>query len=401
MNTHDDGWLAQVAQQASTLPHTPDVSAEVLRAVSAASPTSVRWQPLLVAACLGAVVTGATIAAVRLLGRDRGAVDVASGTHLAPTARETRHLDGALVVLEPRTSLVTTEDGAMLVSGAAFFRVEPRRDSQKPFVVHSAAGDVVVQGTCFSVTIEEERMKQKIQGAVAGAVMATIATVVVYEGKVLASSGGVQTAVDAGQRVTLQTGAPPRASADERDRMKQLQKVIEGLQNVDTSNIPAVKELSTEVGRLREVIDVQEETIALLEKERIEIDGEPIPFPADLPARLQQAEMEKNFRKAFADSTLGASVIDVDCAEYPCMVWGTLSGDTSKLGAALAEMPALAAYSEDGTSVYGWSNGDGKEMFAISLTANAEAPDPDVRKRLRLRFDRNKESRKPSEATAP
>ena len=62
-----------------------------------------------------------------------------------------------------------------------------------------------------------------------------------------------------------------------------------------------------------------------------------------------------------------ASVTGVDCAEYPCMVWGRWAGDTRELSETLNATEAFSAYADDRPRVFGWGNNEGPEIFGVAL----------------------------------
>lgn len=126
-------------------------------------------------------------------------------------SRETVALGGrGVAVVEPGTALGWHRDGQGLAvqqpSGDVFYRVD--RAAGAPFVVTTPAGDVRVTGTCFRVEVQPMLPKASILGAAAGAVVATVAVVTVYEGKVLVASPAGKAEVKAGERVTLDGTAP-------------------------------------------------------------------------------------------------------------------------------------------------------------------------------------------------
>jgi len=96
-------------------------------------------------------------------------------------------------------------------AGDVFYRVE----RGGPFVVHTAAGEVRVVGTCFRVEVSE--MKKGLLQMGAGAAIATAVLVTVYEGKVLLANEHGQTAVAAGERAHVQAGRAPSSSESARE----------------------------------------------------------------------------------------------------------------------------------------------------------------------------------------
>jgi hypothetical protein len=99
--------------------------------------------------------------------------------------------------------------------------------------------------------------------------------------------------------------------------------------------------------------------ISELESELLYLRGKPFPFPEDLDERFAQAHMVEAMNKALADAETGAEISLVDCAEYPCVLCGTLpeqkgaepdiNSDLERLQRA-RKSPTLAPYKDDGTA---------------------------------------------------
>jgi len=131
------------------------------------------------------------------------------------TGRETIVLGGrGVAVAEPGAILGWRRAGAAALvhqdAGDVFYRVDPGG----PFTVTTPAGEVRVTGTCFRVEVLPMKpSKQALIGAAAGAAIATLAVVTVYEGKVLVASPAGKTEVVAGERATLTPGTTPTVEA--------------------------------------------------------------------------------------------------------------------------------------------------------------------------------------------
>jgi hypothetical protein len=135
---------------------------------------------------------------------------------VAVTARATIAIAGrATAVAEAGAELSwrVDGDGAARVAqraGRVFYRVEPGG----PFVVATDAGDVRVTGTCFAVEVDDMKTtKQLWAGGAAGAALATVVIVSVYEGRVILANPRGQVAVEAGQRGRAQEGGAPAREA--------------------------------------------------------------------------------------------------------------------------------------------------------------------------------------------
>ncbi len=151
-----------------------------------------------------AIAGAAAAAAAALLLIERASGDDERG-RLVATTRTTRHLgDRAIAVAEPDASLSWhIEDGGPATveqtTGSVFYRV----DRGGPFVVHTPAGAVRVTGTCFRIEVDPMNKKQLLASGAAGAALATVVLVTVYEGRVVAENRGARTELVAGNRATM------------------------------------------------------------------------------------------------------------------------------------------------------------------------------------------------------
>jgi ferric-dicitrate binding protein FerR (iron transport regulator) len=178
-------------------PETPvDRPAEV-RAITSATPKG-RRRGLVVA--LFAAVSAAAAWMILSNGAPSHGEVVAEGVR-----KEVMLGNRAVAVLEPGASLSWQGNRVEQAKGNVFYRVE-KGDG---FRVHTAAGDVEVQGTCFRVDLEAKKSSEAMQardwkvGAV-GAIAAASMMVAVYEGKVAVSH--------AQERVMLKAGDSAIAS---------------------------------------------------------------------------------------------------------------------------------------------------------------------------------------------
>ncbi len=146
------------------------------------------------------------------------------GLAVAEGARREVPLGGrAVAVLEPGAALSWRGAEVQQSKGNVFYRVE-KGDG---FRVHTAAGDVEVEGTCFRVDLSERESSAAMQardwkvGAV-GALAAASMVVAVYEGRVAVSHAQERVLLRAGESATasdadgvLVTGSadPNRANA--------------------------------------------------------------------------------------------------------------------------------------------------------------------------------------------
>jgi hypothetical protein len=116
----------------------------------------------------------------------------------------------ARAVLEPGAQVKWDGDDVVQAHGDVFYRVEPGAR----FRVHTPAGDVEVEGTCFAVKIRGEAREaaeggnmneRDMKSGVIGAAITALSFVAVYEGKVAVSHAGER--VDLGAGESAQAGA--------------------------------------------------------------------------------------------------------------------------------------------------------------------------------------------------
>lgn len=175
----------------------------VLEARDVAAPRRRRWPLVAAAATLSTAAAAATLVfALR-------PADRAARGELTATVRTTSRLgDRAIAVAEPTATLTwqIDDDGDAVIeqrAGDVFYRVEPGG----AFVVHTPAGDVHVTGTCFRIEVEPmNKREQLLLSGTIGAILATGIVITVYEGRVIADTGGARTEVVAGHRAALGGG---------------------------------------------------------------------------------------------------------------------------------------------------------------------------------------------------
>lgn len=143
---------------------------------------------------------------------------------LVATTRQTVALtDRTVIVAEAGAELRWTEQGGSIVveqqRGSAFYRV----DSDTPaFSVHTPAGQIRVEGTCFSVDLEEthpamtpstaNHRTNNAKPLALGAALAVAATVTVYEGRTVLANEAGTIELGAGERGTARSGRTPSRS---------------------------------------------------------------------------------------------------------------------------------------------------------------------------------------------
>jgi hypothetical protein len=143
---------------------------------------------------VGALVLAAlvTIALALRTGANRG--EAVAGQRL-----DVRVGSRAAAVLEPGAHISWVDNDVTQSAGEVFYRVE----LGAAFRVHTKAGDVVVEGTCFVVRVldgkEPDMKRRDAVVASTAAVLGALTIVGVYEGKVALSHGGGSVHLSAGQ----------------------------------------------------------------------------------------------------------------------------------------------------------------------------------------------------------
>jgi hypothetical protein len=169
-----------------------------------------RWAPAAAAAMIAAGVIGWWILSP---------ARPSEGSLTASTRTTVALGDRAVAVLDAGARLVwrVSPGGAAAIeqpAGEVFYRV----DRGGPFVVTTPEGTVEVTGTCFSVEVTEMKTTSAAwSGAAAGAALATLVTVTVYEGSVVTRAAGEQQALGAGMSGTLSRGGPPAPARDRKE----------------------------------------------------------------------------------------------------------------------------------------------------------------------------------------
>lgn len=132
-----------------------------------------------------------------------------------------------------------------------------------------------------------------------------------------------------------------------------------------------------------------EQQIQIERQLRLQSEGsEPEPPPV-LAERFQSAALRGAVAKALLELG-GGEVTSVDCTEYPCVVYGELSG--VKEMEKLRDATAFDGYSEDHRDVFSWTTGmrrgngqPARTFFGIALHPTHADGRGDVRRRLEYR----------------
>lgn len=165
------------------------------------------------------VVAGVSLAAAALAlwvvthfaAPDHGSMAAAERTEAA--------LVDAVAVLEAGAAITWRGREVEQRTGDVFYRV----DEGEPFLVHTPAGVVTVKGTCFRVRVrpaqasetgDDMLKKRDAAAATAGAALAALTVVTVYEGSVQLSHAGQEVAVGAGESAAADESGVDKLDGD-------------------------------------------------------------------------------------------------------------------------------------------------------------------------------------------
>jgi hypothetical protein len=187
-----DPLLEEEERDALELQRPPDRFAERVAAAVVAR----RKRSALQTRLLGAGVLVVAIALIVTLALRAG---VTRGEVVAGQRLDVRVGSRAAAVLEPGAHISWIDNDVTQSAGEVFYRVEPG----SAFRVHTKAGDVVVEGTCFVVRVlDDKEPEMNRRDAVVGAgaaVIGALTIVGVYEGKVALSHDNNAVHLSAGQ----------------------------------------------------------------------------------------------------------------------------------------------------------------------------------------------------------
>lgn len=372
------------------------------------------WTRPFVAALTGAAAAAALTFMVVVPKND----DVVThGTIVAGAQAQTVALSFGRAQLLPQAELVIDGTGddvsVRLVRGRAFFHVD------EPARVHVADSVVVVDRTAsFSLSLEPSMstlalkpLPTTLTFAAGGLVGALLTAIAVHEGDVRVDNAHGQLALAAGEHGVVVDGSAPTRGDAEAAKLalaeKRLQLVLSSLTAGEAAEHGNTAGLVSENQRLRQLVAKQDEELQLLDADRLDREGAPRAFPADLEPRFTQQQLQTQLTTALREAGIEGEVVEVDCAEYPCVVWGEMHSDTAKLTEQLKKTAAFSAYTDDAAAVRGWaSNDDGVELFAITLTKRgegeaADAEREELMRRVRHRTESAFDAHKPASWEKP
>lgn len=218
--------------------------------------------------------------------------------------------------------------------------------------------------------LAQHHPRSLVLGAAMGATLGVVVTVAVHEGTVRLQNPHGAVVLQAGERGTLEAASAPVSSSTALQLAeRRLATVLSTVQATEAAVAGDTRALVDENARLRAIVDKRDEELALLDVERKDREGEALPFPKDLPVRFTEKELLSTLTTSLKEAGIKGDITAIDCAEYPCMVWGEAHIDTAKLTDELAKSAAFSAYTDDSKHVRGWGSGEGNsELFAITLT---------------------------------
>ncbi len=144
--------------------------------------------------------------------------------------------------------------------------------------------------------------------------------------------------------------------------------------------------------------------------QRVEVEGTPVDWPADIPEKFQADALRAQFNAALKEVGYDGEVTEVDCHEYPCIVYGKINDDDGTTLEQLQETQALAGYKDASNSTSAWggvkkrADGDHREAaFGIALYPKEpdEARRGQIERRLRIRHQAFWDAVKADEAAPP
>lgn len=228
-----------------------------------------------------------------------------------------------------------------------------------------------------------------IATAAAGMIAGAALTVAVSAGELTVENDTGTITVKPGEVATVVAGAAPtkERGISPQERVHQLQSENEGLRAAleaarSASASGDVTRLVGENQQLRDKLKKADEEVALLDDLRKAQEGEPqTKFPDDLPPRFAEASLQRSFEEALDEVGIEGGIVEIDCKEYPCIVYGQLSSrhDMDKL----RDANALAAYKDDDNATSVWHtkkvDDDGKETelvyFGVASTPKPADPE--------------------------
>jgi hypothetical protein len=165
-----------------------------------------------------------------------------------------------------------------------------------------------------------------------------------------------------------------------------------------TASAPALTR-DAELEALRAQVAALQAQLETELKVRRMTEGAPIPPPPGVAARFtDEKHLVATFNQALKEAGFDkAQVSNVDCSEYPCIVFGTGFGERDDMPK-LLKSASMAEYRDDHTSTWGFSrSGDpASRFFAVAITPRGSERDAAMDKRINFRVGQMEEVSRPA-----
>lgn len=301
-------------------------------------------------------------------------------------------------------------------AGRVFYRVTPGTD----LAVTTPGGRVTALGTCLTVEVipmdRAHPLKKPIVAALGGAAISAAVLVTVYEGRVAADTEAGAVEATPGQSVILAPGQAPtparlEVTAQATAQIERLEAEKRALTAQVSSLEVALKAARrpapadpNKAAALVEQIEVLQQALDEEQALRQDQEGEPQAFPAELPEAYQEAGLRASFEAMLAELPVEAEITEIDCSEYPCIVYGQatdLSERREQIEAATEQLQAAvqAEYPKEeanhsvsiwGTSVETEAGVTQQDHFSIAPYPKGDQ-DEAAHEALRLRLRHRKQ----------
>jgi hypothetical protein len=166
-----------------------------------------------------------------------------------------------------------------------------------------------------------------------------------------------------------------------------------------TAAIAAQLPADQEVVALRARVNELESALKTELELRKGTEGERVPVPAGLPARLRDEKLlVSSFNAAMKEAGFThGEVTNVDCSEHPCIVFGTgfgARGDLEKL----LPTNGFAPYAKDGMSTFGFQRGadPSTRFFGVAVLPQGAESSDELGKRIGFRVRQMEEVSRPN-----
>lgn len=165
-----------------------------------------------------------------------------------------------------------------------------------------------------------------------------------------------------------------------------------------TAASPATPPPDAELVALRARVEALQAQLESELKLRRATEGAPMRAPDGLAKRFtDEQQLVATFNAAFKEAGFDkAQVSNVDCSEYPCIVFGNGFGERDDMPK-LLKAPSMGEYVDDRTSTWGFSRtaDPASRFFAVALTPKGAERDEALDKRIDFRVRQMEEVSRP------